>query len=117
MERLDQLRKLPSFRLHTNDRVIPDCTAADVEAALHEVYFDRKLAFLVLEPETPIRNVRFLQATGLPNGFQVEMSVLVDGDWQMFARQVAYAETVEKFFSDFMFGRVPSMHGFSPYAL
>lgn len=117
MGMLDELRKTPDFRLRTNDYEIARCTAADVEAALREVYSDRKLAFVVLEPEAPIDGVRFLQATGLPNGFQVEMSVQEGDGWQMYERQVAYSQMLEKIFTDFMNGRVPPLKGFSPYSL
>lgn len=113
----DILRSLPRFRLHTDYGDIDNCTSADVDAALHEVFYDRKLAFIVLEPDRPIDNVRFLQARGLPNGFQVEMSVWTGEHWQIYLRQVAYRETLEKYFSEFMFGIVPPLDRFSPYAL
>lgn len=117
MDLLGAPRKKLSFRLHTENGVTPNCTIADVETALREVVFDRKLAFLVLEPETPIGGVRFLQATGLPNGFQIEMSVRAGEGWQLYQRQTAYSEMLEKLFSDFLNGSAPPLDSFSPYSL
>ena len=102
-----------SFRMETNFRGnIPNCTLADVKKHIRECLEGDE--FLVLVPEAPVENTKFLQMAAGAGEITVECSVgRGDGTWALLEKTFGSRELnqVEALFAAYFQGKAPDTAG------